>query len=203
MRDYIIHLIRHGATLANEEGKYIGRTDLPLTPGAIAELEDLREEGIYPPVGMVYSSPLSRCIKTATTIYPGKQLIAVENLMEYDFGEFEGKSDPELDSREDYRTWRAGRTTTATGGEDMKTFEQRVYSALVQIVGNMMENDCYEAAVVTHGGVIMTLLGLCGLPQRQRIEWITENGKGYTIRVNPSIFQRSGYVEVTGTIPEM
>jgi alpha-ribazole phosphatase len=203
MRDYIIHLIRHGATLANEEGKYIGRTDLPLTPGAIAELEDLREEGIYPSVGMVYSSPLSRCIKTATTIYPGKQLIAVENLMEYDFGEFEGKSDPELDSREDYRTWRAGRTTTATGGEDMKTFEQRVYSSLVQIVGNMMENDCYEAAVVTHGGVIMTLLGLCGLPQRQRVEWITENGKGYTIRVNPSIFQRSGYVEVTGTIPEM
>lgn len=203
MRDYIIHLIRHGATLANDEGKYIGRTDLPLTADAVAELEDLREEGIYPSVAIVYSSPLSRCIKTATTIYPAKQLIAVENLMEYDFGEFEGKSDPELDSREDYREWRAGKITTATGGEDMKTFEQRVYSALVQIVGNMMENDCYEAAVVTHGGVIMTLLGLCGLPQRQRIEWITENGKGYTIRVNPSIFQRSGYVEVTGTIPEM
>ena len=203
MRDYIIHLIRHGATLANEEGKYVGRTDLNLTEQAVAELEDLREEGIYPAVGMVYSSPLTRCIKTATTIYPGKQLIAVENLMEYDFGEFEGKSDPELDSREDYREWRAGRNTTATGGEDMKLFEQRVYSALVQIVGNMMENDCYEAAVVTHGGVIMTLLGICGLPQRQRIEWITENGKGYTIRVNPSIFQRSGYVEVTGTIPEM
>lgn len=203
MRDYIIHLIRHGETLANEEGKYIGRTDIALLDSSVNELENLREDGIYPPVGIVYSSPLSRCIKTAQTIYPAKQLIAVENLMEYDFGEFEGKSDPELDSREDYRAWRAGKVTQATGGEDMKYFEQRVYSALVQIVGNMMENECYEAAVVTHGGVIMTLLSLCGLPQRPRIEWITESGKGYTIRVNPSIFQRSGYVEVTGTIPEM
>ncbi len=202
MRDYIIHLIRHGETLANEEGKYIGKTDLVLIESAKKELEDLRLDGIYPSVGTVYTSPLKRCLETASIIYPAKQMIAVENLMEYDFGDFEGKSDLELESNPAYRDWRQGKRTDAEGGEDMKDFESRIFTGLIQVVQHMMETECYEAAVVTHGGVIMTLLGVCGLPQRPKVEWLTEKGKGYTIRINPSMFQRSGYVEVIGTVPE-
>ena len=80
MRDTIIHLIRHGETLANTEKKYIGRTDLPITEEAKEELEALLEDGIYPAVGAVYSSPLKRCLQTARIIYPGKPLMAVEDL---------------------------------------------------------------------------------------------------------------------------
>ena len=112
MRDYIIHLIRHGETLANTEKKYIGRTDLPITEEAKKELEALREDGIYPAVGAVYSSPLKRCLQTARIIYPGKPLTAVEDLSEYDCGAFEGKTDSDLESSEEYRAWRAGKLDT-------------------------------------------------------------------------------------------
>ena len=202
MRDFILHFIRHGETLANQEGKYIGKTDLVLTSDSVEELENLREEGIYPKVSVVYSSPLSRCVQTAKTIYPDKQLIAVENLCEYDFGEYEGKTDAELSSREDYVAWRAGKLDRAAGGESMEEFKSRIYAGLVQIVKNMSEQEVYDAAIITHGGVIMTLFSLCGLPQAQAVNWACENGKGYTARVNMSIFSRSGYIEIVGTVPE-
>lgn len=203
MRDYIIHLIRHGETDGNKEGKYIGVTDLPLNKNSAEELKNLEEEGIYPSVARVYSSPLSRSLDSARIIYPEKPLIAAENLMEYNFGDFEGKTDSELEENEIYRDWRAGRIKSTPNGENSDDFKQRIYSALVQIVRDMSDNDIREAAIVTHGGVIMTLLALCGLPQKTALEWVCEAGKGYTIRINPTIFCRSGYVEVVGTIPEM
>ncbi len=203
MRDYIIHLIRHGETAANKEGKYIGVTDVPITTESAKELEELRLDGIYPAVPRVYSSPLSRSLDSARIIYPEKELIAAENLSEYNFGDFEGKTDSELEENEIYRDWRAGKIKSTPNGENSDDFQARVYSALVQIVRDMSDNDCYEAAIVTHGGVIMTLLSLCGLPQKASVEWVTEAGKGYTVRINPSIFARSGYVEVVGTVPEM
>ena len=202
MRDYIIHFIRHGETLANAEGKYVGRTDLPLTEQSRAELEALRDEGIYPSVGLVYTSPLKRATETAAIIYGGRQMTAVEDMREYDFGDFEGKTDAELDGREDYREWRAGKRTDAPCGEDQEDFKRRIYTALVQIVKNMSEEDCFEAAVITHGGVIMTLLALCGIPQRGAVEWACEPGKGYSVRINPNLFSRSGYIEVFGTVPQ-
>ena len=123
--------------------------------------------------------------------------------MEYNFGDFEGKTDSELEENEIYRDWRAGRIKSTPNGENSDDFKQRIYSALVQIVRDMSDNDIREAAIVTHGGVIMTLLALCGLPQKTALEWVCEAGKGYTIRITPTIFSRSGYVEVVGTIPEM
>ncbi len=202
MRDYIIHFIRHGETLANSEGKYVGRTDLPLTEEAKRELEELREDGIYPSVGAVYSSPLKRCLQTAKIIYPSAQLIAVEELAEYDFGEFEGKTYTELEELKSYREWRAGRSDAPVGGESLEGFRQRIYAGLMSIVRHMSENECFDAAVVTHGGVIMTLLATCGLPQKSSLEWVSESGKGFTVRVNVGMFSRSGYVEVCGTVPE-
>lgn len=202
MRDYIIHFIRHGETLANEEAKYIGNTDLPITKESADKLRALAEEGIYPSVGIVYTSPLKRAIETAGIIYKGKETVAVADLREYDFGDFEGKTDAELESDKDYKDWRAGKRSDAPGGEDQEDFKKRIYTALFQIIRNMSEEECFEAAVVTHGGVIMTLLALCGLPQKSMHEWICEPGKGFSVRINPNMFSRSGYVEVFGTVPE-
>lgn len=203
MRDYILHFIRHGETLANEEGKYIGKTDLPLTDRAKKELEGNREDGIYPSVGAVYASPLVRALETAKILYPGQAPIAVENLREYDFGNFEGKTAADLENDADYAAWCAGTREDAPNGESQADFRARIYAGLVQILHHMSDNDCFEAAVITHGGVIMTLFALCGLPQRPAVEWLCEPGKGYTLRVNLNMFSRGGFVEVVGTVPEM
>ena len=45
MRSYKLHLIRHGATDANKEGRYIGgKTDLPLSQEGKREIKNLYED---------------------------------------------------------------------------------------------------------------------------------------------------------------
>ena len=65
MLTYKIHLLRHGLTRANLEGRYIGRTDLPLCPEGRAQLEKLRDTCEYPWAERVYTSPLLRARQTA------------------------------------------------------------------------------------------------------------------------------------------
>ncbi|MBQ3562906.1 MAG: histidine phosphatase family protein, partial [Clostridia bacterium] len=92
MRTYKLHLIRHGMTDGNEQGQYVGRTDLKITTNGIIELEKLRDEGIYPKCDLVFSSPLSRAVDTAKIIFPEKEIIINKNFEEIDFGEFECKT---------------------------------------------------------------------------------------------------------------
>ena len=82
MRTYKIHLIRHGLTQGNLEGKYIGSTDLPLCPQGMAQLEGLLQEGEYPPVDRVYTSPLLRARQTAELLFPDRMLVEEPGLRE-------------------------------------------------------------------------------------------------------------------------
>lgn len=60
-----IILVRHGKTAGNLEGRYIGsRTDEPLCEEGIHALEEKVREGTYPPVDLVYASPMIRCRQT-------------------------------------------------------------------------------------------------------------------------------------------
>ena len=48
MKSYQIHFIRHGATAANREGRYVGVTDTPLSQEGIGKLEDMNRRYSYP-----------------------------------------------------------------------------------------------------------------------------------------------------------
>lgn len=203
MRSYKLHLVRHGLTDGNLEGRYIGgRTDLPLCKAGKAALKNLYESEKYPRVPLVFSSPMKRCVETAGILFPSREVITLENLREYDFGEFENKTAAELDGRPDYTAWASGQMPAPTGGESSKDFVARLALGLNEMIRVMMEREEYEAAVVMHGGAIMMLLAACGLPQRQPVEWTSETGCGYTILVTPSLYQKTGVVEVVGYVPE-
>ncbi len=195
MKSLTLHLIRHGQTAANLEGRFIGTTDLALTMEGADELEKLAAEGIYPPISALYSSPLRRCLQTGILIYPDQTAIPVPNLSEFNFGDFEGKSGAELEDNPDYKAWISGRAEVP-GGESNKDFAVRVCIGLRQIVEDMLSHGINNAAVVTHGGVIMTLLDACALPRKQKFEWISDSGHGYTVKITPSLFHSSGVVEV-------
>ena len=64
-----------------------------------------------------------------------------------------------------------------------------------------MKTGTTEAAIVTHGGVIMTLLAVYGLPQAKPFEWAMENGCGYSIRITPLLWQRDKVCEVFSKRP--
>ena len=201
MKTYTIYLIRHGTTEGNLNGQYIGVTDVPLSTDGINELERLREAGAYPKVWAYYASPLARCRQSLSIIYPESAPILVEDLRECNFGVFEGRSAVELADDADYKAWTAGRLAAPPGGESTAAFTERVCAGFAQIIRHMMENGITEAAAVVHGGVIMSILSACALPQLPFFQWMSGNGRGYAVRVTPSVYLRSGVVEVADEIP--
>lgn len=201
MKTYVIHLIRHGLTEANRKGAYIGVTDLPLLPESKAELARMKREGGYPQVSAVYSSPLLRCKQTAEVLYPNQEVIEIPEMAEYNFGDFEGKTGEELDSRPDYIAWASGKMAPPNG-ETNEDFVKRICLGLNNIVRSMMEKGIYSSSVIMHGGAIMMLLAAAGLPQRKSVDWMCSAGEGFTIRVTPSLYQRTGAVEVCGIVPQ-
>lgn len=200
MKSYYLHFIRHGETAGNAEQRYIGRTDLPITMDSARQLRAYADKGLYPDVDIVYSSPLTRCLQTANLIYPGLPLKTVDNFLEYDFGIFENKTAAEVADNPDFKAWVAGKTSGVPGGETSEGFTVRICEGLQQVVYDMSQQQCTNAGVILHGGIIMRLFAVCALPQRPMVEWRTKAGRGFTARITPSLFARSGVIEIVSSI---
>lgn len=203
MKNYVLHFIRHGQTDSNLRGEYFGRrTNSEVSVEGIRELIELREDYEYPPVELIYSSPLQRCLQTADILYPDRRIMLVDELAEMDFGEYEGKTFDELKDRPDFQQWLANSNMQSPpAGENGKEFLQRIQAAVVAILDHMMQNEIFEAAVLTHGGVIATLMTSMGLPQRPMQSWKTSSGRGFTCFVNPQLWERDHIFEVAGILP--
>lgn len=201
MRTLKIHLIRHGATDANVLGQYIGsKTDMPLSPEGLNELRLLKENTDYPEIDVLYSSPMLRCKQTGAVLFPEKEIIGVENLKEYDFGAFEGKTAAELEANPDFLSWAAGKLQAPPEGESNTEFIKRLCIGLNQIVLDMLERNAESAGVIMHGGAIMMLLGATAVPRHKPVEWTADCGKGYSLLITPSLYHKSGIVEVYDVI---
>lgn len=196
IKTYKIHLIRTGKT-AGRSGRYVGQLDAPLCGEGEEALRQMAGELVYPPVEKVFASPLSRCVRTAEILYPGAGIIKLDGLMDMNLGEFEGRTFEELRGDADFARWLENSAENAPpGGEDVLTFTRRIVEAVGDVFSMMMDGKITEAAVVTHGGVIMTLLAAIGFPRMPLNEWATGNGEGYTLFLTPQMWMRDGMAEV-------
>ena len=196
MKTLRIHLIRHGATDANFAGQYIGcKTDLPLSPEGLNELRLLKDDIEYPQIQRLYSSPMLRCRQTGAVLYPDMDIIPGSDLREFDFGSFEGKTALELESDPNFIPWTSGKLSAPPGGEDNSEFIKRLCVGLNRIVIDMANDGVTDAGVIMHGGAIMMLLGVSAVPRHKPVEWTADCGRGYSIRVTPSLYSKSGVVE--------
>ena len=185
MKSYVIHLIRHGAIDETLSGKYIGTTNPPLSDKGRMGLKKLAFEREYPDVPVVFTSPLKRCTETCKILFPNLTPLVIANLDDADF-----------------QKWLAGdNSVKPPRGESNADFVRRVCKIFESMVEGLMKTGSTECAVVTHGGVIMTLLAVYGLPQAKPFEWAMENGCGYSIRVTPMLWQRGKVTEVFQRIP--
>ena len=66
---------------------------------------------------------------------------------------------------------------------------------------NLMKSGTTQAVVVTHGGVITTLLAAYGIPRANPFDWIVEPGHGYSIRITPGLWMRDMVCEVYSKSP--
>ena len=203
MKGYRIAFIRHGITEANEDGRYIGTTDLPLSSAGAQELFDKLEKLDYPNPQKVYISPLKRCKQTASIIYPNCYTVELPELREMDFGKFENKKAEELMDTPEYKQYiKGGLDNPPPGGESARDMVNRCYEAIKIIISDMMYEGLTSAAVVTHGGIIMNMLSCFGVPKRRPMDYACDFGEGFEVLVTASMWQRSEAFEVLGRYPD-
>ena len=202
MKSYTVHLIRNGLTDENLEGRYIGHTDVELSEEGKAQLGQMKDELIFPPVDAVFTSPLKRCTETAKILYPDNMPIVIDGFIEYNFGEFENKTADELKESPVFPRWLAGeRGVEPPFGESNEDFEKRIRETFEKVAEGLMKTGTTSAAIVTHGGVIMAILAAYGIPELPMHEWLTPSGCGFTIKINPSLWMRAKKFEVFSDFP--
>ena len=202
MRTFKIHLIRHGLPEGAELGQYIGHTDVPLSAEGKKQLKEMKSEYEYPAAGAVISSPLDRCLETARILYPDLSPMIFDGLIEYDFGEFEGMTADELKGDKAFIEWLAGGAEAAAPfGESNGDFAKRVCRCFSDLVDGVIRTGVDSVAVITHGGVIMTVMQYFALPEAPMHDWLTPNGCGYTLNVIPSLWGNAKKTEAFAEIP--
>ena len=159
-----VFLIRHGQTLWNKEGRYQGNKDIGLTEVGVEQARLTAEYLSDVNFSSIYSSPLKRAMNTANIINKinkGKNLniIVREKLKEMNFGKWEGMKFEEIGKifHADYQHWLSDPYNNCpTGGESFRKVKER---AIIEIESIVKENEKgSNIAVITHGGVILSIL---------------------------------------------
>lgn len=131
-------LIRHGATLSNKEGRYLGKTDESLSRDGIRALEKAVADGNYPAADLLFSGPMKRCLETAQILYPGQIPIPIPEWTEMDFGAFEGHNYKELSGDPAYQNWiDSGGTLPFPEGESREEFIRRSVAGYEKMLYHM------------------------------------------------------------------
>ncbi|MCM3122982.1 MULTISPECIES: histidine phosphatase family protein [unclassified Mesobacillus] len=159
-----IYITRHGATEWNMENRLQGSLNSELTESGICNAVLLGKRLSDIKFNVIYSSPSKRALETAGLIKADKaiQLKIVDDLNEISFGDWEGKTQEEIE--EDFQAeyanfWNKPHQYNHLGhnAEDLKTFKQRVDQAMNQIIE---ENKNGRILIVTHGVVIRAIMSL-------------------------------------------
>ena len=203
-----IILVRHGKTAGNLEGRYIGsRTDEPLCEEGIHALEEKVRESTYPPVDLVYASPMIRCRQTAKILWPkftdSSQIQYVQNLQECDFGAFENKNYQELSGNAEYQAWiDSNGTLPFPGGESKEECADRNLKGFDEVLKACRDEGITEAALVVHGGTIMNIMEAYALPKKAFYEWHVGNGCGYLVELELQDWNDAErhFTQVTATV---
>ena len=203
MKTYTLYLFRHGLTKGNINAQYIGHTDYPLSTGGIEQLKNIKAKHHYPTVDCVFVSPLKRAMQSADIMFPKNNKIVIDNFIEYNFGEFEECTAQDLKDNEDFNNWLHGDMYTRPPyGESNAEFVQRICDSFEKVINGCVAEGMTDIAIVTHAGVIMTILACYGLPEAPMAHWQMDPGYGYKLRITPSLWMRSNKIEVVDTAPE-
>jgi alpha-ribazole phosphatase len=151
MKQFKITLIRH-TTVDVPPGMIYGHKDVPLSVSFNDESARVIEQITPFTFDVVYSSPLSRCLRLAQKI--SSEVIHDSRLMELNFGNWEGKYWNDIDQTPEAKAWFADYVKTPTpGGESYAQLIQRCRIFIEELKTSNQKNVC----IVTHGGPIRAI----------------------------------------------
>jgi alpha-ribazole phosphatase len=175
-----VFFIRHGQTDANANSLFAGGgLDVPVNPAGIAEAERVAASGefraLVPSPRAVYVSPMSRARQTASILFPSAEQRVVEDLREFRFGRFEGRSFAELRDDPEYVEWFSGTDDSRCpgGGDSINSCTERVSRAFEAILDGAEGGA--PVVIVAHGGVAMAFLHAYIDPAKPFFSWNTPN----------------------------
>ena len=149
MPDTEIMLARHGETEWSRDLRHTGHTDIPLTDIGREQARALATRFSDLELAFVLTSPLSRATESCRLAGLGDQAVEEPDLVEWDYGEYEGMTTEEI--RRDvpgWTVWDGG----APGGEDAN----QVGARADRVIARVREADG-PGVVFAHGHVLRVL----------------------------------------------
>jgi broad specificity phosphatase PhoE len=138
----VLLLVRHGETMANVDGRVLGRADPPLTDRGVAQARALADA--LPAPNRVIASPLRRALDTARALCPTVEVD--QRWIELDYGELDGRSLSSTPA-EMWDRLRSDPSAAPEGGEPLAMLGRRVREACVDL---MRDAAAGVVVVVTH-----------------------------------------------------
>ncbi len=181
-----IWLVRHGRTAWNEQGRFCGHTDIPLSVTGRQQARKLALQLQHRPITAIYSSDLSRARETAEIIAKKRpiDIIVSSAWSEVDFGTWEGLTYDEIASsfQEQLGFFMDPEHYAPPQGEMLTGVLQRVMPALREM---MQRKHDGEIVLVSHGGTLRGLLcALLGMPLRNQWQLRIDTGSLNAIDVS-------------------
>jgi broad specificity phosphatase PhoE len=176
-------LVRHGETLWSRNGQHTGCTDIPLTDEGRRQSERLGDSLRGRRFALVLTSPLQRAAETCRLAGLGDVALLREELMEWDYGAYEGRTTPEIRAEvPGWSLWRDG----VPGGETAADVGRRVDRVIAEI--GAVDGD---VVLFAHGHVLRVLAARwLGLPPTE----------GRLFALDPATISILGYERETPVI---
>lgn len=131
-------LIRHGETEWSAAKRHTGRTDIALTPTGERQASALGQSLAGRRFGLVLCSPLRRASETCRLAGYGETAEVTDDLLEWDYGVYEGKTTQEIRLEEPgWSIW----TASVTKGEPVEQVghrAQRVIQRVLAVDGDVV-----------------------------------------------------------------
>jgi broad specificity phosphatase PhoE len=190
--DALVHVVRHGRTALNAEGRFRGLADPPLDDAGLAEVERTAARLAGRTIAFVATSRLLRARQTADAVatVTGVKPSVDPGLLDLDMGVWQGltpgqAADLDPDAFETYRT--DPRSASTPGGERLAVVERRVRSAVEALSA---AHPGGEVVAVSHEAPIKLLIsGVLGVDGRAVWELDLPTASLTTLRVRRGSWQ--------------
>ena len=152
-------LVRHGETEWSLDGRHTSVTDIPLTERGRERARELRDYLAGHKFAAVFVSPMQRARETCEIAGYGNVAIVDKDLMEWNYGEAEGKTTAEMRQKygPDWSVW----SNVLAGGETVEQVGDRadkmIARALASVATGPNAGESSQVALFAHAHILRIL----------------------------------------------